>query len=69
VLTRKATKAAVSAASLRNGIGDGARRNAEVVQAMGMTGRLELMWSKANAQYLAHQQQASDVSGGFGAFS
>jgi ATP-binding cassette, subfamily C, bacterial PrsD len=69
VLTRKASKAAVSAASLRNGIGDGARRNAEVVQAMGMAGRLGLMWGQANAQYLAHQQQASDVSGGFGAFS
>ena len=69
VLTRKASKAAVQAAALRNGIGDGARRNAEVVHAMGMAGRLGLMWGKANAQYLGHQQQASDVSGGFGAFS
>ncbi|WP_262297611.1 type I secretion system permease/ATPase [Microvirga sesbaniae] len=69
VLTRKATKAAVGAASLRNGIGDGARRNAEVVQAMGMAGRLGAMWGQANAQYLTHQQAASDVSGGFGAFS
>ena len=69
VLTRKASKAAVHAASLRNGIGDGARRNAEVVHAMGMAGRLGLMWGQANAQYLGHQQQASDVSGGLGAFS
>ena len=69
VLTRKASKAAVQAASQRNGIGEGARRNAEVVHAMGMAGRLGQMWGQANAQYLGHQQQASDVSGGLGAFS
>jgi len=69
ILTRKASKAAVQAASQRNGIGEGARRNAEVVHAMGMAGRIGQMWSQANGQYLTHQQQASDVSGGLGAFS
>jgi len=69
VLTRKASKAAIGAASRRNGIGEGARRNAEVVQAMGMAGRIGLLWGDANARYLAHQQRASDVSGGLGACS
>ncbi|HEV2565202.1 MAG TPA: type I secretion system permease/ATPase [Microvirga sp.] len=68
-LTRKAAKAAVTAASLRNGIGDGARRNAEVVHAMGMVPRLGALWGDANAQYLAYQQKTSDVAGGFGALS
>ena len=36
---------------------------------MGMAGRLGQMWGQANGQYLTHQQQASDVSGGLGAFS
>ncbi|MEE1610247.1 type I secretion system permease/ATPase [Microvirga sp. CF3016] len=68
-LTRKASRAAVTAASLRNGIGDGARRNAEVVHAMGMVPRLGALWGDANAQYLAYQQKTSDVAGGFGALS
>ncbi|MBM6596403.1 type I secretion system permease/ATPase [Microvirga pudoricolor] len=69
VMTRHATKNAVGAASVRNGIGDGARRNAEVVRALGMAGRIGALWADANARYLAHQQRASDVSGGLGAFS
>jgi ATP-binding cassette subfamily C protein len=69
LLTRSASKAAVSAALLRNGISEGARRNAEVVHAMGMAGRIGARWGEANAHYLAHQQRTSDVAGGFGALS
>jgi ATP-binding cassette subfamily C protein len=69
VLTRQASRAAVGAAQLRNGICDGARRNAEVVHAMGMAGRIGARWGEANARYLAHQQRTSDVAGGFGALS
>ncbi|WP_210482683.1 type I secretion system permease/ATPase [Microvirga antarctica] len=69
LLTRSASSAAVGAAIRRNGIGDGARRNAEVVRAMGMAGRMGTLWGHANAQYLSHQQRASDVAGGLGAFS
>jgi len=69
LLTRKASKAAVSAAMLRNGISDGARRNSEVVHAMGMAQRIGVRWGEANAEYLAHQQRTSDVAGGFGAMS
>jgi ATP-binding cassette subfamily C protein PrsD len=68
-LTRSASKSAVGAAVVRNGIAEGARRNAEVVHAMGMAGRIGTRWGEANAAYLAHQQRASDVTGGFGAVS
>ena len=54
VLTREASKAAVGAALVRNGISDGARRNAEVVHAMGMAQRIGTRWGDANARYLAH---------------
>src|SRR3978361_1861500 len=43
------------------------RRNAEVMVAMGMTGRLTKRWSETNENYLAGNQRASDVSGGLGA--
>ena len=42
---------------MRNGIAEGARRNAEVVQAMGMAQRIGVRWGEANAGYLAHQQR------------
>jgi ATP-binding cassette, subfamily C, bacterial PrsD len=69
MLTRGSTKAAVGAAVQRNTIAEGARRNAEVVHALGMAGRIGTRWGEANAQYLAHQQRTSDVAGGFGAMS
>jgi len=69
ILTRGASRDAVAAAQSRNGIAEGARRNAEAVHAMGMARRIGSRWGEANAHYLAHQQRASDVSGGFGALS
>ncbi|MBD2748006.1 type I secretion system permease/ATPase [Microvirga sp. BT688] len=69
VMTKEASKAAVGAALVRNGISEGARRNAEVVQAMGMARRIGVRWGDANASYLSHQQRTSDVAGGFGAMS
>jgi ATP-binding cassette, subfamily C, bacterial PrsD len=69
ILTRGASRQAVGAAQQRNGLSEGARRNAEVVHAMGMAQRIGARWGEANARYLAHQQRASDVSGGFSALS
>ncbi|MFC4173432.1 type I secretion system permease/ATPase [Microvirga sp. GCM10011540] len=69
VLTRAATKEAAAAAALRNGLSEGARRNAEVVQALGMGPRLGARWGEANGRFLAFQQRTSDVAGGFGAMS
>lgn len=66
-MTNGATRDAVGAAQVRNGICDGARRNSEVAHAMGMMGRLTELWGDANATLMHHQRRASDVSGGFGA--
>src|SRR5258707_4771 len=44
-------------------------RNAELLVAIGMSGRLTRRWSEANEKYLAGNQRASDVSGGLGAIA
>jgi ATP-binding cassette subfamily C protein len=68
-LTRAPTKAAAESGASRMALAEASRRNAEVLQAMGMRGRLSALWSDANARHLEAQQQASDVAGGLGAAS
>ncbi|WP_156647876.1 type I secretion system permease/ATPase [Methylobacterium sp. Leaf87] len=53
----------------RNGLAEAGRRNAEVLAAMGMQGRLAARWTGANRDYMRAQQHASDVAGGFAAAS
>ncbi len=65
--TQGPIKAATGFAMSRNGLAETSRRNAEVLTAMGMAGRLRSRWSEANQKYMASQQQASDVAGGLGA--
>lgn len=65
--TRQPIQAATSLGTLRNGFAETSRRNAEVLNAMGMAGRLRDRWSEANRKYMASQQEASDVAGGLGA--
>ena len=68
-LTRKPNAAATAQAATRNDLADKSRRNAEVLAAMGMAGRLQAQWQEANGRYMATQQQASDRAGGLSAFS
>src|SRR6195952_666269 len=63
-MTRRPARAAMGLAARRNDLAATSRRNAEVVVAMGMAGRLNKRWSEANQNYLAGNQRASDVSGG-----
>ena len=56
-------------AARRNDLAATSRRNAEVLVAMGMAGRLTKRWSEANEKYLAGNQRASDVAGGLGAIA
>ncbi|MCX7312526.1 MAG: type I secretion system permease/ATPase [Alphaproteobacteria bacterium] len=65
-MTREPTRAATQFAMARNSLAETSRRNAEVLTAMGMTSRIAAKWGTANTQYLASQQRASDVAGGFG---
>jgi ATP-binding cassette subfamily C protein len=66
-MTRKPAREAMGLAARRNDLAAASRRNAEVLVAMGMSGRLTKRWSVTNADYLAGNQRTSDVAGGLGA--
>jgi ATP-binding cassette subfamily C protein len=66
-MTRQPAKDALQLAARRNDLASASRRNAEVLVAMGMAGRLLQHWNEANERYLSGNQRASDVSGGLGA--
>ncbi|MBV9559619.1 MAG: type I secretion system permease/ATPase [Bradyrhizobium sp.] len=68
-LSRQPAREAMGLAARRNDLAAASRRNAEVLVAMGMAGRLMQRWSVANEKYLAGNQRASDVTGGLGAVS
>ena len=68
-MTREPTREATGYAITRNSLAEASRRNAEVLTAMGMTGRIAALWSDANTKYLASHRQATDVSGGIGSIS
>jgi PrtD family type I secretion system ABC transporter len=66
-MSRQPARDAMTLAARRNDLAATSRRNAEVLVAMGMSGRLTRRWSEANESYLAGNQRASDVAGGLGA--
>src|SRR3989440_7609895 len=68
-MSRTPAREAMSLAARRNDLAATSRRNAEVLVAMGMSGRLTKRWSEANENYLAGNQRASDVAGGLGAIA
>jgi PrtD family type I secretion system ABC transporter len=68
-MSRTPAREAMGLAARRNDLAASSRRNAEVLVAMGMSGRLTGRWSEANQKYLAGNQRASDVSGGLGAIA
>lgn len=68
-ITRKPMSSVASSAVQRNRLAEAARRNAEVLLAMGMTKRLHGLWREASREHLRHQQRVSDVTGGFGSFA
>jgi ATP-binding cassette subfamily C protein PrsD len=68
-LTREPMKVTTQFAAARNGLAETSRRNAELIAAMGMVGRMRERWNEANRTYMASNRRASDVAGGLGAFS
>ncbi|APG88120.1 type I secretion system ATP-binding protein PrsD (plasmid) [Sinorhizobium americanum CCGM7] len=72
-LTNRGTQAparkASEAAGLRNAFAQASQRNSEVVQAMGMTGRLAELWERRNAEYREENRRTSDIGNGYGALS
>jgi ATP-binding cassette subfamily C protein len=67
--TQAPTKATAGFARTRNALAVAGRRNAEVLQAMGMTGRAAALWSETNRNYLFAHERASDVANGLGGFA
>ena len=51
--TREPTRSAVMTGMARNALAEASRRNAEVLQAMGMGSRIGDLWGQANAKYMA----------------
>lgn len=69
VLTRRPAQEANGLAARRSDIASSSRRNAEVIVAMGMAGRLTERWAGANDRYLEGNRRTSDVAGGLGAIA
>jgi ATP-binding cassette subfamily C protein len=67
--TKGPARETVALGQKRNALAEASRRNAEVLQAMGMRGRMGAIWGEANDRYMTSQQRTSDVAGGLGAVS
>jgi PrtD family type I secretion system ABC transporter len=61
-VSRGPSKELSASASKRQVFGEAARRNAEVIRAMGMGRRVGDIWGNHSRAYLAHHMQATDVS-------
>jgi ATP-binding cassette subfamily C protein len=69
VMTKAPSREATALAIRRGDLAAASRRNAEVLVAMGMAGRLTRLWSETNHRYLAGNRRTSDVAGGLGAIA
>nr|WP_134495517.1 type I secretion system permease/ATPase [Microvirga pakistanensis] len=69
LLSRRAAKEAIRVAGTRHALAEAGRRNAEVINAMGMAPAVAAQWHEADQQFMTSQQRLADVSGGFGAMS
>jgi PrtD family type I secretion system ABC transporter len=67
--TRGPAKASSRLAVLRSALAAEGRRNAEVLQAMGMRRQAAQRWQAINVKYLAAHETASDVASGLGGLS
>ena len=68
-LSQKPIRDTITHNMRRNALLEGARRNAEVVQSMGMGKRIASLWGNANGDYLAANRAAGDVSNVLGGIS
>jgi ATP-binding cassette subfamily C protein len=67
--TRAISRDALAGSLRRQALAEAARRNAEVIAALGMRGRFAERWVGASAEHLDASQRMSDVTGGFGSLS
>jgi PrtD family type I secretion system ABC transporter len=69
VMTRNPTQQLVAVAGSRQGIAETALRNAALVHALGIRGRMADRWATEGTAFLDAQQRLADVSSGFGSVS
>jgi ATP-binding cassette, subfamily C, type I secretion system permease/ATPase len=69
IFTRRPVRAAAALSAQRNTFAEATRRNAEVLQAMGMARRMADVWGTISAKYMDANQRAVDVGGGLAATS
>jgi ATP-binding cassette, subfamily C, type I secretion system permease/ATPase len=67
--TREPTLSAVSSASARFAFGEETRRNAEVIQALGLGDRMLARWENLTASHVRDQMVANDAATGIGSIS
>jgi PrtD family type I secretion system ABC transporter len=67
--TAAPSKLASASGAARMTFAESARRNAEVIRAHGIGGRVEALWSDLNARHLGDQLRLSDASSGLGTVS
>ncbi|OJF96685.1 type I secretion protein [Pararhizobium antarcticum] len=67
--TQGPSRAASEAGNRRNAFAQASQRNAEVMQAMGMLGRMSEIWERRNRTYRDQNRLTSDVGNGYGAVS
>ncbi|CDX32931.1 Type I secretion system ATP-binding protein PrsD [Mesorhizobium sp. SOD10] len=68
-LSHRPIREAITHNIVRNALLEAARRNAEVVQALGLRNRIAIRWRKANDEYLVANRKAGDVASGLGGIS
>ena len=66
LLSRSATKSMAGHAAERFAFAETARRNADVVHALGLSSTLTARWQKMNGRYVGNQLLTSDIAGGLG---
>jgi ATP-binding cassette subfamily C protein PrsD len=64
--SRGAAKTAMECSAQRQVLADATRQNAEVIRALGMTGRLTARWSQANERFLQENIRVMDVQADLG---
>jgi ATP-binding cassette subfamily C protein PrsD len=64
--SRSAAKTAMESSAYRQVLADATRQNAEVIRALGMTGRLTARWSQANERFLQESVRVMDVYANLG---
>jgi PrtD family type I secretion system ABC transporter len=64
---RGAARTAMECSANRQVLADATRQNAEVIRALGMTGRFTTRWSKANELFLEENIRVTDVHANLGA--